>query len=375
MIVEKIEDAGFEAYIVGGAVRDHLLNRGVHDIDITTSAPCEKIKEIFSHTADVALKHGTVIVCYNGEAFEVTTYRGQTLIEDLKLRDFTINAMVLTKAGDIIDPYLGREDIKHRLIRGVVNPRERFREDPLRMLRSFRFVSQLGFSIDQTTFAAIQSESSQITKVAIERIASEFEKIFLGANAKKAFQLLNSSSISCEIPQLKEISKSLSDDNVIFSISSLKNITEVWSLLLFISEVQDCQTFLRCWKQPKKVINEVDSMISRLPMLLKRGFNEEDLYFLGLETVEKAERVRALLKNEAPNIHKVTSQYYSLPIKDKKQLAINGTDIIDLLKDEKPKERIGQVISLVEKAVLTQVVENKKKAIIHWLREEGYVNA
>ncbi len=376
ILIDKLENKGFEAYIVGGAVRDHLLSKEVYDIDITTSAHPRDIKAIFPKTIDVALKHGTVIVCFMGETYEVTSYRAPTLSEDLKLRDFTINAIALQNNGKMVDPYFGQDDLKRKLIRGVVNPTERFKEDPLRILRAFRFVSQLGFTIEEKTFLAITNQKQNIAKVAIERIAAEFRRLCLGVNSEKSLQLLMKSQLPNEISQFNEIHHCLMEQKVLKAIPALTDMTEVWSLLLYYAKVNNCETFLRTWKQPKKVIDDVKMITSRLPILLTRGFSEEDLYFLGIEKAKKAERVRAVLKNDAqPNIEEIMRDYERLSIKNKKDLAINGKDIICLLKDAEGRERVGQLISIVEKAVLSRHVENNKKEIIRWLRKEGYVNA
>ena len=162
-VIQKIEEAGFEAYFVGGAVRDHLLKREIHDVDIATSATPTEIKSIFSSTVDVGIEHGTILVLYNGQSFEVTTsdqnpnimiFAGpdsvifiRSLHEDLKRRDFTINAMAMDVTGTIIDPFGGQIDLESKLIKTVGKAEERFQEDALRLMRAIRFVGQLGFTL------------------------------------------------------------------------------------------------------------------------------------------------------------------------------------------------------------------------------------
>lgn len=371
IIIEKLEDAGYEAYIVGGAVRDYILNRPVNDIDITTSAPVEMIKILFPHSVNVALNHGTVIVIIKGQTFEVTSYRGMSLDEDLKHRDFTMNALAITKEGQIIDPNLGKKDIEKGFIRGVGIPKYRLKEDPLRMLRAIRFVSQLNFKIEEETFQAIVNEKRKIAKVAIERVSKEFEKLCLGLYSEEAFLLLKKTKVSDEIPQFNEILRPLNNHDVIRKVRFLTNMTEIWSYLLFFGNQCCPKLFLRKWKQPKRLIHDVNNISQRLPYILEDGFTNEDLYFLGIDLSLKAERVRAVIKNQSFELEKIHSQFLMLPIRNKSELAINGKDIIFHLSKEEESKRIGELLDKVEKAVLSKVLNNHKDKIIRWLREEG----
>lgn len=374
VIIAKIEAAGHEAYIVGGAVRDFFLKREIHDIDIATSASPELIKSLFPKTIDVAIKHGTVIVRYQGESFEVTSFRGKTLIDDLKLRDFTINAMALTKDGNVIDPCLGQAAIKKKLICGVESPEQRFVEDPLRMLRAIRFVSELSFEIEESTFFAFQLHKDKINDTAVERIASEFSKICLGKNVAEAFSLLLKTKITEAVKYFRELQKAIYMIDSKQAFFSCTNMTEAWVLLLYFSGQEHPKVFLRMWKQPKKVIDEVVSILNRLPSIVKRGFTLEDLYCLGMEKAQMAERVRATIQNESPNISQLTTAYNLLPIKAKKQIAMNGKEIVALLKEPDDKRRIGELLTLIENAILTKGIENTEEAITSWLREEGFIS-
>ena len=167
-ILQKLNDKNFDAYIVGGCVRDCLLKRVPQDWDITTSAEPYQVKKIFNKTYDTGLQHGTITVCWKGEHYVVTTYRidkgyddcrhpnevifTKNLKEDLQRRDFTINAMAYHPNEGIKDYFLGQEDLNQKIIRGVGNPEERFQEDALRMLRALRFSVQLGFEIEKNTY-------------------------------------------------------------------------------------------------------------------------------------------------------------------------------------------------------------------------------
>ncbi|MCI9533448.1 MAG: CCA tRNA nucleotidyltransferase [Lachnospiraceae bacterium] len=192
-ILERLNEKGFEAYAVGGCVRDSLLGRQPEDWDITTSARPEQVKALFRRTIDTGILHGTVTVMMDGAGYEVTTYRidGEyadgrhpkqvvftpDLLEDLKRRDFTINAMAYSHKTGIVDAFGGAGDLKGRLIRCVGNPLERFEEDALRLLRAIRFSAQLGFSIEEETCDAIIRIAPNLLKVSRERIQAELTKL------------------------------------------------------------------------------------------------------------------------------------------------------------------------------------------------------
>ena len=197
-IISRLEKADFEAYAVGGCVRDSILLRSPEDWDITTSAKPEEVKKLFSTTIDTGLQHGTVTVVIEKEGFEVTTFRldgdytdgrhpdrvafTSSLTEDLRRRDFTINAMAYSEKRGLIDEFDSERDLEDGIIRAVGEAKERFSEDALRMLRAIRFAGQLNFNIEEKTFDAIKELSPNISKVSVERIAKELEKLLLSGN-------------------------------------------------------------------------------------------------------------------------------------------------------------------------------------------------
>lgn len=202
-ILMKLNEKGYEAYIVGGAVRDYLLGKEPHDYDITTNARPDEVKAVFGYTIDTGLKHGTVTALIGGGGFEITTYRvdgkysdgrhpdtikyADTLKEDLSRRDLTINAMAMDIDGNIIDPFNGLDDLRHGIIRCVGDPDERFKEDALRMLRAIRFEGQLGFNLNKATKEAIERNCFDLIEISDERIREEFTKMLLSDHPKKAF--------------------------------------------------------------------------------------------------------------------------------------------------------------------------------------------
>lgn len=195
LIIAQLEAAGYEAYAVGGCVRDSLLGREPSDWDVTTSAKPQQVKAVFRHTIDTGIQHGTVTVMLDREGFEVTTYRidGEyedsrhpkevvftaNLIEDLKRRDFTINAFAYNDQSGIVDAFDGMEDLDKGIIRCVGNAAERFGEDALRMLRAVRFSAQLGFTIAEDTKAAIREYAPDLKNISAERKQAELVKLLL----------------------------------------------------------------------------------------------------------------------------------------------------------------------------------------------------
>ena len=182
-VLDIFEKNGFEAYFVGGSVRDALLHKPINDIDIATSAFPEEVKSIFKKTIDVGIQHGTVVVLFQNEPYEVTTFRTESgyqdyrrpdqvtfvrsLEEDLKRRDFTINAFAMDQKGIIKDFFQGLQDLEKKIIRAVGDPYERFHEDALRIMRAIRFQSQLNFDIEEQTFQAVVESASLLSTAAL----------------------------------------------------------------------------------------------------------------------------------------------------------------------------------------------------------------
>lgn len=197
-IINTIEEHSCQAYVVGGCVRDSILGRIPGDWDITTSARPEQVKTFFAKTVDTGIKHGTVTVMVGKNGYEVTTYRidgeykdgrhpesvefSVKLVDDLKRRDFTINAMAYNDSVGLVDEFDGIGDLERKLVKCVGNPVERFSEDALRMMRAIRFSAQLGFEIDKETFLAIRTLSDTIKQVSMERIQVELVKTLLSDN-------------------------------------------------------------------------------------------------------------------------------------------------------------------------------------------------
>lgn len=219
-VLEQLRDAGYEAYVVGGCVRDSLLHRMPDDWDITTSAKPEDTKRIFRRTVDTGIQHGTVTVMVDRTGYEVTTYRidGEyadgrhpehvtftaSLLEDLKRRDFTINAMAYSPAEGLVDEFDGIGDINRRVIRAVGDPVQRFTEDALRMMRAIRFSAQLDYRIDEDTREGIRLLAPNLQKVSAERIRVELEKLLLSEHPEELKEAYELGLLRQFLPELTE---------------------------------------------------------------------------------------------------------------------------------------------------------------------------
>jgi len=217
-IIDRITEAGFEAYAVGGCIRDTILGREPNDWDITTSARPEQVKALFSRTVDTGIAHGTVTVMLDREGYEVTTYRidgeyqdhrhprevvfTSRLVEDLRRRDFTINAMAYNKTTGLVDAFDGMGDIRRGVIRCVGCARERFTEDALRILRALRFSAQLGYTIEEETRRAIRELAPSLAAISAERIQVELVKLLLSPNPDYLRQAYDMGVTAVILPEL-----------------------------------------------------------------------------------------------------------------------------------------------------------------------------
>ncbi len=217
LIIQKLTDEGFEAYAVGGCVRDCLLGKKPNDWDITTSATPIQVKSLFRRTIDTGIKHGTVTIMLGNEGYEVTTYRVDgayedsrhpkevtftiKLEEDLKRRDFTINAMAYNDDSGLVDLFGGLDDLNKGMIRAVGDPCERFSEDALRILRAVRFAAQLDYDIDKKTLEAVKELASNLTRISAERIRMELQKLLVSKHPEKLLTLYETGVSKVILPE------------------------------------------------------------------------------------------------------------------------------------------------------------------------------
>jgi tRNA nucleotidyltransferase (CCA-adding enzyme) len=383
-IIEKIEQAGYEAYFVGGSVRDYLLKKDIDDVDIATSATPEEIKEIFTKTIDVGIEHGTVVVLYNGQSYEITTFRNESeyedfrrpkdvqfirsLYDDLKRRDFTMNAIAMNREGRIIDPFSGCEAIQNKLIQTVGEPRERFSEDALRMMRAIRFVSQLSFSLEEKTLMALKENGHLLKKISIERKTKEFEKILCGKNRQRSIQLLIDAGLQAFLPGLDKESEALLKFSG-FECEKL-NLTEMWALLLYTLRVpsENGISFLKTWRLSNQKMKIVAKIVANLEIRFSKPWSELSLYQAGAEISVSVEKIYQVVKSDEKNeqMMELKKRYQDLVIKERSDLAITGQDLISW-KEETGGPWVKELIEKVEQAVLIRKIPNEKVAIREWL--------
>ena len=218
LIIKKLTDEGFEAYAVGGCVRDCLLGKKPNDWDITTSATPIQVKSLFRRTIDTGIQHGTVTIMLGNEGYEVTTYRIDgtyddlrhpkdvtftvSLEEDLKRRDFTINAMAYNYDSGLVDLFGGLDDLDKGIIRAVGDPYDRFSEDALRILRAVRFAAQLDYDIDKKTLEAVKSLAPNLTRISAERVRTELQKLLVSKHPERIFTLYETGVSRVILPEL-----------------------------------------------------------------------------------------------------------------------------------------------------------------------------
>ncbi|WP_208591047.1 CCA tRNA nucleotidyltransferase [Gracilibacillus suaedae] len=382
-VVQEIRNYGFQAYIVGGAVRDSILGRTVDDIDIATSAYPDQIQKIFPRVIPTGIEHGTVLVRYQSTSFEVTTFRTETsysdfrrpdtvkfvtdLREDLARRDFTMNAIAMDQSLQLIDPYHGQVDINNKIIRTVGRAQERFLEDPLRMMRAIRFQSQLGFELAEEVLHAIYDNRKWLDKIAVERIAVEWEKTLKGNYFSDAKRSLFRTGLVNHLPILSEdiIQQSLQRLN-----SSLPSLAAFIAYMnLTVSEIA-----IADWTNSWKLSNQLKKS-SRLLVQLVQDYPKEPLkwllYRLPEDLIEDFTILCTLFQKNPFTQEEIKMVQKNLVIKDRQDLAINGKDIISFFPNRSKGSWIQNLLLETEKAVVTELIKNDKNDIREWLQYDN----
>ncbi|CAI3273080.1 CCA tRNA nucleotidyltransferase [Enterococcus cecorum] len=383
-VIDKLNQAGYEAYFVGGSVRDCILNLPIHDVDIATSAFPAEVKEVFEKTIDVGIEHGTVLVLYQDESYEITTFRTEStyqdyrrpdhvdfvrsLEEDLKRRDFTINALALNAQGQIIDLFHGLEDLQNKRLKAVGIAAERFQEDALRMMRGLRFVSQLGFDLEEQTQAAITTHAPLLSKISVERICIEFEKLLLGQNAQQAFQLFITTDCFKYCPQLADKQHFLQQMSEILRFP-IQDLSVAWCLLIDQLEIaiKHQKAFLKEWKLSNQRIHEVLLLREALEIIKQRPLDVLDYYQLN-ETCLTQLFYIAPFYDLALSKESLLNQYRLLVIHSLKDLAINGNDLMQAL-NRRGGLWLKETLAHCERAVLLKEVANEREALLNYAQE------
>lgn len=372
-VMQQLVDAGYEAYFVGGSVRDMLLHKPISDVDIATSATPQEVKEIFSHTVDVGIEHGTVMVIHHKEGYEVTTFRTEegyedfrhpdkvtfvrSLEEDLKRRDFTINALAIGIDDQLIDFFDGIGDLERQCIRCVGDAKERFNEDALRMFRAVRFVGQLGFQIEEETKNAISLLKMNLSKVAVERMKVEFEKMIQSSYRKDALTLFVETGLYQACPLFDE------KEHILLKLAEfpLKEMSVLQAWILFVDELnlsdKEVTHLLKSWKSSNEQIRDVLVGYKTYRARKKEEWNFFLAYACPYEVGCEVEQL-LIARGNSTSMEGLEVTYQSLPICSMNDIQLNGHDIIRILKLDKKGPIIGQVLKTVEKMILEQSIQN-----------------
>ncbi|WP_295747643.1 CCA tRNA nucleotidyltransferase [uncultured Limosilactobacillus sp.] len=383
-VLQRIEDAGYQAYFVGGCVRDTILGDHIHDIDIATSAYPSEIKSLFKKTVDTGIQHGTVMVLDHDTGYEITTFRTESgyqdfrrpdnvtfvrsLADDLKRRDFTINALALRENGEVIDLFNGLTDLKKHLIRAVGKADQRFHEDALRMMRAVRFASKLNFEIEAATLHGIADNAQLLSKIAVERIQVEMEKLLLGQNPPVGLAAMVQTGLYRYCPSLSSAKAALTQ-LALMNNWQLSNATQAWGTLAVALglDSHSSRAFLKKWKLSNQLIENVQTSLPAVFAIKARSVSADILYHCGREGLVNANQIAAVFGWALP-MTDLLARYQQLPIKNIKELAITGGGLIrkGLMT---PGPELGKMLKWVEKAVVNQEVDNRPEEIIMAIRQ------
>ncbi len=383
-VLKKIKNAGFEAYFVGGSVRDALLNRPIHDVDIASSSYPEETKRIFERTIDVGIEHGTVLVLEDNHEYEVTTFRTEdiyvdyrrpshvtfvrSLKEDLKRRDFTINALALDETGNVIDLFEGLNDLKHQILRAVGTPSERFTEDALRIMRGLRFQATLGFALDKDTFNAMKMCAPLLEKISVERTFIEFDKLLTAFYWRKGLKNLIASGATDYLPDMRSSQSQLETMFDVEADFKFTSSEQAWAALLMVLQVKNVKKFLKHWKTSNEFQKRVEQIVTIYTIRQTHFLNKEECYRFELDLMIQAEEIRQA-QGLAVDFEKIYLTYNSLTIHDKHEIVVNGGLLIKKF-GFKPGPALGQLLTEIEMAIVNGVLDNCLEAILAFVEEK-----
>lgn len=379
-ILDTIESRGYQAYFVGGSVRNYILQLPIHDLDIATSAPPTVIQSLFQHVIPVGIEHGTVIVRYQHQSYEVTTFRTESgysdkrhpdqvvfvddLQVDLSRRDFTMNALAMDKSGTMYDPFDGKKDIYNQRIRTVGDPHERFSEDPLRMMRALRFSSQLGFTIETNTMDAIASSIEWLESLAVERLAIELEKLFAGSHFKQAIRLASKVKLWSHLPVFCH--NSMISNKLTKLTRPLPHLYELFAYLVLINQVQDIKWLVKKWKQSNQTYLTAAHLVTMIQLYQQDGLNKWLVYQLKPTLYSSFIRLIHILFEKEIGFDQIKSIKSNLIIQNRKEIAFNGSNLIALYPDRNKGQWISSYLQELEYAIVTNQLENNYQVIKEW---------
>lgn len=380
-ILEKLEAEGYEAYFVGGCVRDYLLGRPIKDIDITTSATPDIVQEVFPSVIPVGIEHGTVIVRHGKESYEVTTFRTEgsysdgrrpdhvefirSLEKDLERRDFTINALAMDKTGHITDLFTGRSDLNQRMIRTVGNGEKRFKEDALRIIRALRFSSVLGFQIEEETFAAMVACKPAVLDLSVERITNEMERFFAGKHLSVGINYLKKSAIHTVLPVFKDHPTLM--EAIPQNMKPLLSFAEVIAFFHYHQPEIAIHEWVKEWKCSNRTKRLASELYGDIERYKQKGLDAIGIYHLNDERFDAFIRLVGLLLDDELSHSQLIQMKQKLPIQSRDELAIDGNDLLKLFPDKKPGVWVKHLLEKAEELVVTGKINNQYRDIKEWL--------
>lgn len=375
-ILSTLTKYGFEAYFVGGCVRDFLLQRPIKDIDITTNATPQELQSIFEKVIPVGVEHGTVIVRREHTSYEVTTFRnkkkstgilefGTSLADDLLYRDFTMNALAMDQAGTIIDLYDGENHIKSQLIQGVQEPYMRLKEDPLRMVRACRFVSQLGFTIENTTLLATKQLSHELASVAVERLKEEMTRLISGKYYSKALSYLLETDLLTHMPVFKE-----HEAYIELLQKEKRNFHSFSQMIAFLyneNQSVSLNKWINDWHASNNEKREADSLLKALKRYEKNGLTLWLVYHLEESLHKPFSRIIDTIYKETVTVKQLKLMQGQLVIKNRKDLKVSGHHLMQWFSNRQPGRWIEEMTTAIEYAVIMNEINNDELQIKEWI--------
>lgn len=401
-IISELESHEYEAFAVGGCIRDSLLGRTPNDWDITTSAKPEEVKEIFHRTVDTGIKHGTVTVLIGKKSFEITTYRvdgaytdgrhpesvrySKYLKEDLRRRDFTINAFAYNDEVGLRDEFYGFRDMEWKIIRAVGNAEDRFSEDALRMMRAIRFAAQLGFNIELNTYNAIIKLAPNIKKVSAERIQVELTKTLMSDHPEVTIEYAKTGLFVEILPVLYDTLSGISAQKTLELLKYVPRMVIMrYAALLRYRTPEEARDVLRKLKLDNFTINTVTKLveyqndindvieendISVREAIHKYGTDLLELMFVFAEADRRMKREYTGFNSRGRNVHlKTIKKLYDEILErgdcvDLKGLAVNGSDLMEL---GIVGEQIGETLNWLLHIVMENPALNNKNTLISFV--------
>lgn len=401
-IISELESHEYEAFAVGGCIRDSLLGRTPNDWDITTSAKPEEVKEIFHRTVDTGIKHGTVTVLIGKKSFEITTYRvdgaytdgrhpesvrySKYLKEDLRRRDFTINAFAYNDEVGLRDEFYGFRDMEWKIIRAVGNAEDRFSEDALRMMRAIRFAAQLGFNIELNTYNAIIKLAPNIKKVSAERIQVELTKTLMSDHPEVTIEYAKTGLFVEILPVLYDTLSGISAQKTLELLKYVPRMVIMrYAALLRYRTPEEARDVLRKLKLDNFTINTVTKLveyqndindvieendISVREAIYKYGTDLLELMFVFAEADGRMKREYTGFNSRGRNVHlKTIKKLYDEILErgdcvDLKGLAVNGSDLMEL---GIVGEQIGETLNWLLHIVMENPALNNKNTLISFV--------